>query len=310
MTNNLYMLNFLKRRYIINYYNEIKNEIINNEINRKVKTYSINRSDLNTYYNIGKLLLDAGKHYGEGIINNYSKRLTKEFGKGYGISNLKRMRKFYNIIEKGVAMPHLLTWSHILSILPLTDINEINYYINVSTCNHLSYRELRERIKNREYERLPKSTKNKLISNKEVDVKDLIKNPIIIRNPNNIEVVKEKVLQRLILEDIDSFLKELGSGFTYVGSEYKIKIGSSYNYIDLLLFNIEFNCFVVIELKVTELKKEHIGQISVYMNYIDNTLRAINQNNTIGIIISKKNNHYIMSYCSDSRILSKEYILL
>ena len=97
----------------MNYYNEIKQELINNEINRKVKNYSINKSDLNTYYNFGKMLSEAGKHYGEGIIKEYSERLTLDIGKGYGISNLKRMRQFYYIIEKGVALPHQLSWLHI-----------------------------------------------------------------------------------------------------------------------------------------------------------------------------------------------------
>ena len=112
------------------------------------------------------------------------------------------------------------------------------------------------------------------------------------------------------MEDLPSFLKELGNGFTFVENEYKIKIGNSYNYIDLLLYNIKFNCYVVVELKVTELKKEHIGQIEVYMNYIDKNLREITQDKTIGIIICKKNNKFIMEYCSDKRILSKEYQLI
>ena len=112
------------------------------------------------------------------------------------------------------------------------------------------------------------------------------------------------------MEDLPSFLKELGNGFTFVENEYKIKIGNSYNYIDLLLYNIKFNCYVVVELKVTELKKEHIGQIEVYMNYIDKNLREITQDKTIGIIICKKNNKFIMEYCSDKRILSKEYKLI
>ena len=88
----------------MNYYNEIKNQIINNEVTKGIKDYSKNRSDLNTYYNVGKLLNEAGKHYGEGIIKEYSKKLTHEFGKGYGISNLKRMRQFYYLIEKGATM--------------------------------------------------------------------------------------------------------------------------------------------------------------------------------------------------------------
>ncbi|HIS11746.1 MAG TPA: DUF1016 family protein, partial [Candidatus Onthocola stercoravium] len=130
------------------------------------------------------------------------------------------------------------------------------------------------------------------------------------KNSINKEIISEKALQKVILEDLPSFLDELGEGFTFVKNEYKIKIGNSYNYIDLLLYNIDFNCYVVVELKVTELKKEHIGQIEVYMNYIDKNLREITQDKTIGIIICKKNNKFIMEYCSDKRILSKEYQLI
>ena len=124
----------------MNYYQNIKDELIKNEVNRRVKTFSINRSDLETKYNIGKLLSEAGKHYGESIIKKYSIKLTNEFGKGYGISNLKRMRQFFNIVQKGVAMPHFLTWTHINALLPLKNIFEINYYINISEKMKLSYR--------------------------------------------------------------------------------------------------------------------------------------------------------------------------
>ncbi len=113
----------------------------------------------------------------------------------------------------------------------------------------------------------------------------MIPDPIIINNKSHYENINEKVLQKMILEDISSFLKELGNGFTFIDNEYKIRIGDTYNYIDLLLFNIEFNCYVVVELKVTELKKDYIGQIEIYMNYIDFNLRKINQDKTIGIII-------------------------
>ena len=217
------------------------------------------------------------------------------------------MRQFYWLIEKGVAMPHQLSWSHILVLLPLKNKNEINYYINLAENLNLSYRELHERIKNKEYERLDDKTKEKLISSKETSVVDFVKNPIIIKNNSNKEIISEKVLQNIILENIPAFLKELGNGFTFVENEYKIKIGNRYNYIDLLLYNIKFNCYAVVELKVTELKKEHIGQIEVYMNYIDKNLREINQDKTIGIIICKKDNKFIMEYCSDSRILAREY---
>ena len=294
----------------MNYYNEIRNELINNEITKKVKDYSKNKSDLTTYYNVGKLLSEAGKHYGEGIIKEYSKKLTNDLGKGYTISGLKRMRQFYWLIEKGAPLAHQLTWSHYSELLPLKDFNEINYYIRMCITHNLSKRQLRERIKNREYERLDDKTKEKLISQKETSVVDFIKNPIAIKNTTNKEIISEKVLQKVILEDLDDFLKELGNSFCYIANEYKIKIGNNYNYIDLLLYNYEFNCFVVVELKVTELKKEHIGQIEVYMNYIDKTLRKPTQDKTIGIIICKKDNKFIMEYCSDSRILAREYYVL
>ena len=273
-----------------NYYNEIKNELINNEIYKRVKDYSKNRNELSVYYNVGKLLSEAGKHYGEGIIKEYSRKLTIEIGSGYGISNLKRMRQFYLIVEKGVVLPHQLSWSHILAILPINNINEINYYISISIEQNLSYRQLREKIKSKEYQRLDDKTKLKLINKEETVVSDFIKNPIIIRNKYNVdkEHITEKILQKLILEDIEKFLLELGTGFSFIKSEYKIKIGSTYNYIDLLLFNYTYNCFVVIELKVTELKKEHIGQIEVYMNYVDKNIKTINQDKTIGVIICKK----------------------
>ena len=189
----------------------------------------------------------------------------------------------------------------------INDIGKINYYIELVETQNLSIRQLRQKIKNNEYERLDENIKLKLANKEETKITDLVKNPIIINNKNNYEIISEKLLQKLVIEDIENFMKELGNSFCFIGSEYKIKIGDTYNYIDLLLYNIEFNCYVVIELKIIPLKKEHIGQIEVYMNYIDNKLKNINQNKTIGIIICKKNNKYIMEYCSDKRILSKEY---
>ena len=294
----------------MNYYNEIKTELINNEITKRVKDYSRNRSDLNTYYNVGKLLFEAGKHYGEGIIKEYSKRLTNELGKGYSISNLKNMRNFYVFFSKSQTMSGQLTWSHYIELLKLVDKEKINYYIKITEEQNLSVRELRIKIKNNEYERLDESTKEKLKEKEKLKVPDLVKNPIQIKNTSGNNEISEKILQKLILENIESFMNELGNSFSFIGSEYKIKIGDRYNYIDLLLFNIEYNCYVVIELKVTELKKEHIGQIEFYMNYIDKNLKNINQNKTIGIIICKKENRYVVEYCSDDRIISREYGLV
>ena len=234
----------------MNYYREIKEELINNEITKRVKDYSKNRSDLNTYYNVGKLLSEAGKHYGEGIIKEYSNKLTSELGKGYNSASLTRMKNFYLMFkdEKVAPLTQLLNWSHYVELLPLKDVNKINYYIKIIINQNLSKRELRERIKNKEYERLDEKTKEKLINDEEPRINDLIKNPILIKNTYGYKEISENTLQRLILEDLDNFLTELGEGFTYIKSEYKIKIGDRYNYIDLLLFNYIYNCFIVIEL--------------------------------------------------------------
>ena len=294
----------------MNYYDEIRNELINNEINKKVKNYSINKSDLNTYYNVGKMLSEAGKHYGEGIIKEYSRKLTDELGKGYTQSRLRYFRRFYEVFSKCPTLSDKLTFSHYCELIWNDDYNKINYYINISINHNLSVRQLRCRIKSNEYERLPESTKNKLINNQKSNVIDCIKNPIIINNSNKYKFISEKLLKKLILEDISSFMKELGSGFSFIDDEYKIRIGNTYNYIDLLLFNYIYNCFIVIELKATELKKEHVGQIQVYMNYIDKNINNINQNKTIGIIICKKDNKYVIEYCSDSRIISRVYELV
>ena len=294
---------------MMNYYNEIKTEILNNEITKKVKDYSKNKSDLTTYYNVGKLLSEAGKHYGEGIIKEYSDKLTKEFGKGYSQRNLRNMRQFYCVSTKWQTLSAILSWSIYCELIWFDNINKINYYITICKEQNLSVRELRKRIKNKEYERLDESTKLKLIKQETLKVEDAIKNPIIINNRFNYEVISEKVLQKIILEDIEEFMKELGNSFSFIGSEYPIKIGCNYNYIDLLLYNIEFNCYVVVELKVTELKKEHIGQIEVYMNYINKNLRKQAQDKTIGIILCRKDNKFIMEYCSDERIKVREYFL-
>ena len=293
----------------MNYYNEIKTELINNEITKRVKDYSKNRSDLNAYYNVGKLLAEAGKHYGEGIIKEYSEKLTADLNKKYSYRSLNYMMKFYEL-QKMQSVTANLSWGHWIELLSIKNINEMKYYINQAEKLFLTTRELRQRIKNNEYERLDESTKEKLKEKEELKLPDLVKDPIQIRNTSGNNEISEKVLQKFILEDIESFLKELGNGFCFIGSEYKIKIGDRYNYIDLLLFNYQFNCFVVVELKVTELKKEHIGQIEFYMNYIDKNLKNINQNKTIGIIICKKENKYVIEYCSDDRILAREYELM
>ena len=294
---------------MINYYDEIKEKLLKNEIYAKVKDYSKERNKVLTYFEVGKLLSEAGKEYDNDIIGKYAEKLVNEVGKKYNRSTLFRMKQFYNIFSdtKVATLSQLLTWSHYVELLPLNDNNEINYYIKVCEQRNLDVRSLRILIKSKEYERLGEETKNKLIKNEELKLPDLVPNPILIKFEDNQEKLTEYALKQAILNNLDNFLKQFGNGFSYIGNEYKIKMGNNYNYIDLLLYNVKYKCYVVIELKVTELKKEHIGQIQVYMNYIDSNVKDLTDNKSIGIIISKKNNQFIIEYCSDERIFAREF---
>ena len=298
---------------MINYYNEIKEKLLKNEIYAKVKDYSKERNKVLTYFEVGKLLSEAGKEYGKNIIGQYAEKLVNEVGKKYNRRTLFRMKQFYNLLEKQNSeqkvspMVTQLTWSHYIALLPLKNVDEIKYYIDVCVKRNLTKRELETLIKSREYERLSEETKNKLVTNEELSLPDLVPDPILIKGELNQEKLTEYALKEAILNNLDNFLTQLGNGFSYIGNEYKMKIGNNYNYIDLLLYNFKYKCFVVIELKITELKKEHIGQIEVYMNYIDKNVKDISDDKTIGIIICAKNNQFIIEYCSDERIFAREF---
>ena len=293
----------------MNYYDEIKEKLLKNEIYAKVKDYSKERNKVLTYYEVGKLLSEAGKEYNNDIIGQYAEKLVNEVGKKYNVRTLRRFRQFYNIFsnENWSTLSTNLTWSHYVELLPLKDINKISYYIKISNQRNLDVRSLRNAIKSKEYERLSEETKNKLVTNEKLKLPDLVPDPLLIKSEFNIEQLTEYALKQSILNNLDNFLTQLGNGFSYIGNEYKMKVGNNYNYIDLLLYNFKYKCFVVIELKVTELKKEHIGQIQVYMNYIDKNVKDVSDDKTIGIIICAKNNQFIIEYCSDERIFAREF---
>lgn len=278
-----------------NYLDHIRNEIITTEAKVIVREYKNNLDKLTKNYNIGKELTLAGKHYGEGIVKKYANILTKEFGKGYKAAELRKMRAFYVLIQKCGALHRTLSWNHYLKLLPLNEINELNYYINITIRDNLSYRNLSLRIKSDEYHRLSPVTRDKLETNKKIKSGEEVLNPIIVRTNNLKEKFTEKVLQEMIMNDLPNFLRQLGSGFSFIDREYKVQIGNTFNYIDILLYNYIRNCFVVVELKITELKKEYLGQIKTYMNIVDKEIKKSTHNKTIGILITKEMNDFEVS---------------
>ena len=302
----------------MNYYNEIKNILVDNAIGRKVREYKSNQKDLESYYNVGKLLVEAqgGEErakYGDGLIKEYSKRLTDELGKGYSIQNLKNMRRFYTVVKKRqsliVQFKSLnISWTFITKLLKIDDVNELLYYTNCINKMNLTTRELDLKLKSKEYERLDSKIKEKLMRREDVSVRDKIPDPIVLEGLEYKERLSEKIVQKWIEENPASFCETLGEGYTYVKSQYKIKIGSNYNYIDVLLFNtIDLN-YVVVEIKVTELKKEHIGQIETYMNYIDANLKKDFHSKTTGILLVRENNKWLIKYINNDGILVRNYI--
>ena len=185
----------------MNYYNEIKNKIIDNEIFEKVKDYSKERNTIITYFEIGRLLNEAGGKYGDNIIDEYSKKLVIEVGKKYNRRTLFRMKQFYNVFSNEKVSPLVtqLTWTHCLVLISIKDIDEIYYYALQVKNRTLSKRELEEIIKNEEYNRLSNEAKSKIYNERKLELKDLVPNLILIKNKNNIEIATEKALNHLIL---------------------------------------------------------------------------------------------------------------
>ena len=285
-----------------NYLDNIRGFIISEQARTIVRDYNANKSKLETYYNIGKELAEADKHYGEGIVKTYAEKLTKEFGKGFQYKELYKILQFYNLIEKVGTVCRQLTWSHYRYLLSLKNLEEVKYYIDVTIRNNLSVRELIDRMKSNEYGRLTPETKLKLKEEKEVSQPEMVPSTIQIPYNKTKEQLTEKVLEEAIITNISYIMKQLGEGYSFIDKQYKINIGSKKNYIDILLFNYKFNNFVVIELKVREFRKEDIGQIRAYMNYIDKEVKTITQSNTMGILITKEVDKLVARYIDNSNI--------
>ena len=191
-------------------YNEIKKELIENEIHKRVKDYSKNKYELEKYYNVGKLLIEAQggetrAKYGKGLIKEYSRKLIDELkDRKYSYRNLMNMRKYYLVFKnkKVNALRSQLTWSHYRELITIKSIDEIEYYVILAIRNNMGYRELKERIKAKEYERLPEQTKEKILNEENKTIYNYIKDSIVINNKNNYEVISEKILQKIILEVI------------------------------------------------------------------------------------------------------------
>ena len=285
------------------------------EVNKGYHDYFKNKDLVNNYFEIGRLLIEAqggeGQNkYGNGLIKKWSIDLVRLFGKGYDYTNLCRFRQFYVGFKNIGAVRQYLTWTNIRLLLPIKNINKRNYYINMCIKKNLSSRELEKEIKNNSFEKLSLADKEniKLISNKNevLTIKDTLKDPVLITINEDLDNVSEEMLAKIIKKELEIFLLELGYGYAYIGKE--VRMGESY--CDLLFFNYEFNCFVVIELKTRKIKKEDIGQLEYYINYVDENMKKESFNPTIGVLVAKEGNYLVMKYCTNKNIYKTTYKII
>ena len=295
------------------YYEEIEHLIKRNEVSKRVRKLEENYSLVETYWHIGKIIVEAQggstrAKYGNELIKKWSIKLTELYGKGYDASNLKRFRQFYLVFRKDGAVRHQLSWTHIRKLLPIKDENKRNYFINLCIKNNLSERELTREIKSNAYERLvDKPDKIDIIVPVKQSITTDMKNPIII--PVKSEVASEHDLELNILANLDFFFKQLGNGFLYAGHQYKISDGKNSYYVDILLFNYKMNAFVVVELKLRSLRKEDKAQMEFYMKLIDEQVKEAYHNKTIGIIITKESDEFIVNFVRQDDIIPLSYEL-
>lgn len=224
------------------------------------------------------------------------------------------MRQFYLNFPIVHSLNGQLTWTHYRYILPLKNENERNYYINQVIINSLSVRELKNEIKNKSFDRLSYADKEniKLIdtNNYSLTIKDMIKDPILLKSNKDMDKMSKKMIHKLIIDLLENRFLELGTGFTLAGHEYKIKIGNRIYKIDLLFFNYELNCFVVVEIKTKENKSKDIGQLEMYIEYVNKNIKKINHNKTEGILVVEKENNFIIEYITNENIYVTRYELI
>ena len=293
----------------MNYYDEVNSYVKKVEIGKAIRETNANMELVECYWNVGRLIVEAqgGKEkakYGNELIKTWAEKLTEEYGKGYNYTNLSRFRQFYLDFPIVAPLGQQLSWTIIRTILPIKDENKRNYYINLCIANNLSKRELEKEIKSNSYERLEyKPDKiDIVVSTKVPAIVNNFKNPILLELKDK-EIKSESDLEKLIYSQLSYVFLQLGKGFTWVGNQYKVSDGNKNYFIDMLLYNVKYNCYVVVEIKCRKLKKEDKGQVEFYMNLVDNFVKEPSNNPTIGIIITKDQDKFVANFVRSEKLV-------
>jgi len=297
---------------------------------------TVNHTMVITYFEIGRMIVEEeqkGKEraeYGKALLKNLSKGLTSEFGRGFSVTNLQQMKRFFLIYQKQQTLSAILnkhqpkpfqfslSWSHYLTLMRIEDENERNFYEIESKKNNWSIRELKRQYDTALYTRLSLSRNKKEV--KELSLKgQLLQNPKdAIKDPYILEFIglpeksnySESDLEQKLIDKLEHFLLELGNGFSFVARQKRISFDDKHFRIDLVFYNRILKCFVLIDLKIGELKHQDIGQMQMYVNYYDRKIRLEDENKTIGIILCQNKSEAVVEFTlpeNNNQIFASKY---
>ena len=289
------------------YYEKINQMIINSKTNI---IRNINHEMVELYYNIGKAINELIDEYNlkksqNEIIKSFSNKLTKQFGQGFSVPSLKKMKKFYQVFNGGSTLWNQLSWSHNRLIMNIDDDKRRNFYLEECIKSNWSVRQLERQINSFYYERLiftkepyKEEVKNEInILEKKDKIENFVKDPYILEF---LDIKDKRFLERdlesNLLEHIQEFLLELGRGFSFVSRQKRIDVDGDNFYIDLVFYNYVLKCFVLIDLKLDKLTHQDIGQMDFYIRYFDNEIKEKEDNPTIGIILCSDKKDTIVKY--------------
>lgn len=294
-------------------YNELLNTIGSTiETARQNAVKAVNHKLVKANWEIGRHIVEFEQlgeeraEYGSNLLSNLSKDLKQRFGKGFGRRNILDMRRFYLAYQKWQAVPAKLSWTHIVTLLGVSDDHARKFYEKQTALENWGYRELDRQINSALFERLALSKDKKgVIQLAEkghiiTDSTEAIKDPYILdflKLPQSHQVT-EKALEQKIIDNLQMFLLELGKGFAFVGRQYKISLRNRHFYIDLVFYHRILKCFVLIDLKIKQVEHNDIGQMNLYLNYFKAEENVEDDNEPIGIILSAEKDEVLVEYAT------------
>jgi len=319
------------------------NELVNNketslysriaeilEQSRNFVASTVNTAMVKTYFEIGRIIVEDEQNgktraeYGKEVLKNLSDRLTSQYGKGFSVTNLKQMRDFFLVYSKQLPISQTvsdqfnLSWSHYLFLMRIDNPQERKFYEIESKNSNWSLRELKRQFDSALYERLSLSKDKEAI--KELSrqgqiiqsASDIVKDPYVLEFlglPEKAEY-SESELENKLIDKLETFLLELGKGYTFVGRQVRLTFDEKHFFVDLVFYNRILQCFVLVDLKIGELTHQDLGQMLMYVHYYDRFVKLEHENKTIGIVLCKKKSDSLVEITlpeDNSQIFASKY---